>query len=113
MYKCWERYGKKTVKPKIVEQDLMVFLRTQKRTAFSNDKFHIVVMVPLTTVSQHEGLPTLMEGSHREKNVTSNKSCDLIVQPGQALMFDTRLAAHIPEAGGGVLVATIYDMTDT
>ena len=112
MYKCWERYGKKFAKPKIVKQDLMLFVRSQDRIAFSGAEEHVLVLVPLIMVSQHNGLPTLMEGSHRRSNQGPNgKPYDFVVHPGHALMHDARLTAHIPSTAGGVLVATIYDMT--
>ena len=111
MWKCWERYGKKSLKPKIVEQDLRLFLRTQNAIKTSSVKEYVMVFIPFINVSQHEGLPTLMEGSHRNKNGGKNKSYDPIVQPGHALMFDARLIARIPPAGGGALLARVYDVT--
>ena len=113
MYKCWERYGKKFLKPKIVEQDLRLFVNTRTIIETSDDEEHIMVFVPLIRVSHHEGLPTLIEASHRNRNEENaqNKGYSPTLQPGQALMFNARLKSRIPKAGGGVLLARVYDVT--
>ena len=112
MYKCWERYGKKWLKPRIVEHDLRVFVNSQHIVETSDDEEHIMVLIPFMKVSQHEGLPTLMEGSHRKKDKgAKNTPYNPIIKPGQALMFDARLTSLIPQAGGGVLLGRVYDVT--
>ena len=112
MYKCWERYGKKSLKPKIVEEDLRLFVNTRTVIQTSGDKEYIMVFVPLIKMSPNEGLPALMEGSHREKNKGApNKPYITTLWPGQALMFHARLKSRIPKPGGGVLVARVYDVT--
>ena len=111
MDKCWERYGKKMLKPNIVQQDLMIFVRTQNTIESRSVKQYVVVLTPLVVISQHEGLPTLMEGSHRKNNLNSNKSYDTNIQPGHALMFDGRLKILMPPTGGGVMLARVYDLT--
>lgn len=111
MDKCWERYGKKWLKPKIVEQHLNLFMKTKNIMESQDVEEHIWVLVPLVTISQHQGLLTLMEGSHRNIERESNKPYDPIVHPGQALMFDARLRTLDPIAGGGVVFARAYDVT--
>ena len=112
MYKCWERYGKKALKPKMVEQDLRLFINARNVIETKNDKEHIMVVIPFIKISQLDGLPALMEGSHREKNKGApNKPYFPTVKPGQALMFDARLTSRIPKPGGGVVLARIYDVT--
>ena len=108
MYKCWERYGNKRLKPKMVEQHLNLFMRTQKNNESPDEEEHIWVLVPLVTVSQHQGLPTLMEGSHRKAE--NYRPYNPIVQPGSALMFDARLKTCDRNAGGGVVFARAYDV---
>ena len=112
MYKCWERYGKKWMKPKIVEQDIRVFVRNQKVVETNDDEEHMMIFIPFIKISQHEGLPILMEGSHRKRNKdVKPKTYSPVIQPGQALMFDARLTCRIPQAGGGVLLGRVYDVT--
>ena len=113
MYKCWERYGKKFIDPDVVEEDLRVFVNTRTIIETTDDKKHIMVFIPLIRVSNDEGLPTLIEASHRNKKTDGeqNIAYSPILQPGQALMFDARLKSRIPKAGGGVLLARIYDLT--
>lgn len=112
MYKCWERYGKKWLNPGIVEQHLNLFVTTQKEIESHGVKEHIWVLVPLIPVSQYQGLPTLMEGTHRKAKTQINKPYDPLVQPGQALMFDARLETRDPIVGGGVVFARAYDVTN-
>ena len=53
-----------------------------------------------------------MEGSHRKKDKgAKNTPYNPIIKPGQALMFDARLTSLIPQAGGGVLLGRVYDVT--
>lgn len=111
MDKCWERYGKKWLKPEIIARNLTLFMRTQKSDKLLDVEEHIWVLIPLITVSQYEGLPILMEASHRDGKHKENKPYYPIVQPGQALMFDARLRTHDPNAGGGVVFAMVYDVT--
>ena len=113
MYKCWERYGKKSLKPKLVEQDLRLFVNTETIIETFDDVQHIMVFIPLIWLSHHEGLPTLIEASHRNKNKdnTQNKGFSPTLWPGQALMFNAQLKSRLPKAGGGVLLTRVYDVT--
>ena len=114
MYKCWEQYGNKDLKPNILGEDLRLFVNTRTVIETSGDREHIIVIIPLIKVTQNEGLPALMEGSHRVKDKgAENKPYFPVVWPGQALMFHARLKSRLPKPGGGVLVARIYDMTGT
>lgn len=110
MNKCWERYGKQWLKPKIVAQHLSLFMRTQKNLEKQDVENHIWVLVPLFTVSEHEGLPILMEGSHLNPERQNHRPYHPVVQPGHALMFDARIQMYDPNAGGGVVFARAYDM---
>ena len=109
MYKCWTRYGKSFIKPDIVEQHLKLFMRTEKNIESKNSKEHIWVLVPLFTISQNEGLPILMEGSHH--NSKDQKPFSTVVKPGQALMFDARIKTEDPSSCGGVVFARRFDVT--
>ena len=84
-------------------------MRTQKNIESRNVEEHMWILVPLITVSQDEGLPILMEGSHHHPK--TEKPFSTTVQPGQALMFDARLKTQDPNAGGGVFYVRRYDMT--
>ena len=100
------------MKPKILEEDLRLFVNTRTVIETSGDQEYIMVFIPLMKVSPNEGLPALMEGSHREKNKgAENKPYCPIIWPGQALMFHAQLRCRIPKSGGGVLVARVYDVT--
>lgn len=111
MDKCWERYGKKGLKPKMVAQHLSLFMRTQKNLESRDVEEHIWILVPLFTVSQYNGLPILMEGTHHNPKGQNPKTYHPIVEPGSALMFDARIQTCDPYAGGGVVFARAYDVT--
>ena len=111
MDKCWERYGKKWLKPKLVAQQLTLFMKTPGVVKAQSDDEHVWVIVPIVTVSQDQGLATLMEGSHLKPKDPDNKAYNPTVQPGHALMFDARLEARNPSTGGGVVFIRGYDVT--
>ena len=94
----------------MVEQHLHLFMRTQKNNESPDVEEHIWVLVPLVTVSQLQGLPTLMEGSHHNSNAENYRPYAPIIQPGSALMFDARLKTWDPNFGGGVVFARAYDV---
>ena len=113
MWKCWERYGKTHIKPKIVEQHLVLFRPTQQRNttvleAPSVEKY-IWIMAPLNTLHPQLGF-TLMESSHRSLKNGPDKPYSPEVLPGQALMFNTQLRKSNPTIGGAVVWARLYDM---
>ena len=112
MWKCWERYGNKSMKPKIMEEDFRLFLNTQNIIETSSVKRYVIVFIPFITVSQREGLPSLMGGSHRKDKGVEEKPYDPVVQPGQALIFSARLKIRFAPIGGGALLARVYDVTD-
>lgn len=105
MYKCWERYGKRFLKPKSVESHLNLFMKTETPNERPDIEEIIWVLIPLTTMSKQQGLPTLLEGSHSSADSANNKPYEPTLQPGSALMFDARLKARVPNAGGGVVFA--------
>ena len=72
---------------------------------------HIWIWVPLIPISKNQGLPTFMEGSHRNKGDKADRLYDPVLQLGFALMFDARLRSNVPKAGGGVVLARAYDVT--
>ena len=113
MEKCWERYGKKWLKPKKITDGLCLFMRKEKKIYLQDDKEYLWVLVPLFTVSEHEGLPILMEGSHLNSKDQNDKAYHPTVHPGQALMYDARIARCDSRAGGGVVFALAYDPTST
>ena len=111
MYKCWERFGKKHLKPPILMQELIVFQRTPPMDKMQDYKEYVWVLVPLIPVSEHEGLPILIEGTQRNLNRVNQEPFWATLQPGQALMFHARLKSIDPEAGGGVVFARAFDVT--
>lgn len=110
MEKCWECYGKKWLQPERIAQSLSVFTRSSKIIESQDDKEYVWILVPLFTVSEQNGLPTLMKGSHLNPNGQNHRPYHPIVQPGHALMFENRIRTCEPTAGGGVVFATGYDM---
>lgn len=67
----------------------------------------IYVLVPVTILTENLGLPTLMEGTHR--NAPPDKPYNPVLLPGQALMFDARLETSPSIYGGGVALAILFD----
>ena len=100
------------MKPKIVGEDYRIFSNTKNVIETSSAKQCVMVFIPFTTMSQQEGLPSLMGGSHREGTGVECKPYDIVVQPGQALMFNARLTIRLGPVGGGALLARIYDVTN-
>ncbi|KAM0801851.1 hypothetical protein BDR22DRAFT_888300 [Usnea florida] len=111
MWKCWERYGKKSMEPKVLKEHFRVFLNTKNIIETSSVKHYVLVFIPLITMSQREGLPSLMGGSHRQDAGVEHKPFGLVLQPGQALMFNARLKTRQTGIGGGTLLVRVYDVT--
>ena len=86
-------------------------MRTKEVVETLDTHQYIWILVPLISVSQAQGLPILLERSHRDAKPEDIKCCYLVIPPGHALMFDARLRTRIPVEGGGVVFATAYDMT--
>lgn len=110
MYRCWERYGKKWLKPKLIGQELLLFPRIERNITTQGTAEHMVIWVPIDEVTINHGLPALMTGSHLNK--LKNLPSILVVPQGHALMFDSRLATQrTPMGSGGIVLARTYDMT--
>ena len=95
--------------PEIVEQHLDLFPFSEERTIKQYPTERIWIWTPLIPISRHQGLPTFMEGSHRNPE-NRDRPYDPVIKPGYALMFDARLRTRIPKAGGGVIFARAYDV---
>ena len=108
---CWERYGKKWMKPERVEQHLDVFAFSGGCSVKNSSHEHIWIWVPLFPTSKNQGLSTFMEGSHRNKGDKADRLYDPVLQPGFALMFDARLRSNVPKVGGDVVLARAYYVT--
>lgn len=110
MPRCFEAYGQKYMNPKKIEQHHDVFTFGRGDTVQSSPDEHIWIWAPLVPISQNQGLPTFMEGSHHDADDKIDRPYCPILQPGSALMFDARIRTSIPNAGGGVIFAQAYDV---
>ena len=107
---CWERFGKKWLKPDLLFQELQLFSRFPHTLTTRDVTEHMIICVPLFTIEKNYGLPTLMAGTHRD--ILQDIPYDLVVQRGHALMFDTRLQRRRnKDTDGGVVLVRRYDIT--
>ena len=97
------------MKPKRVEQHLDLFSFCEERTINQYFKEHVWIWIPLIPISRNQGLPTFMEGSHRNTE-DIDRPYNPTIKPGYALMFDARLRSTIPKTGGGVIFARAYEV---
>ena len=105
----WERCGKSGMKPETSDECILVFNFGLTGPVLSSLHEMVWLWVPLIPVSQNQGLPTFIEGSHRWIDEASN-SYNPVLRPGSALMFDGRLRTTAPSTGGGVVFARAYDI---
>ena len=99
------------MKPERVEQLLDVFAFSAGGSFNNSSHEHFWIWVPLIPISKHQGLPTFMEGSQRNKGDKADRLYDPALQPGFALIFDARLRSNVPKAGGGEFLARAYYVT--
>ena len=110
MWRCWERYGKKHIRPKMIQECLTLFQPFQRDFPPLQVEETVWVMLPLITMSPEHGL-TLMESSHRKLKNAPDKPYSPTVLPGQALMFNGGLRTGRPKRAGGVFFLRVYDVT--
>ena len=110
VWRCWERYGKKHITPRKMEQQLYLFRPKWKNISPYTAPEYLWVLVPLTTLSPQQNI-TLMESSHRKLKNGPDKPYNPEVKPGQALMVHAGLRTEKPKEGGGVVFARVYDVT--
>ena len=94
MFRCWERYGNKRKKPEIVEEHLDLFPFSKVERIMPHPTERIRIWAPLIPISQNQGLPTFMEGSHR-KAEPRNTQYNPVIKSG--CMFEGRLRSTIPK----------------
>ena len=110
MWRCWERYGKKHIRPKLIEERLTLLSQFQSDLPPLEVGENIWVMIPLVTISPEHNF-TLMESSHRKLKNAPDKPYSPTVLPGQALMFNAGLRTGKPKRIGAVAFIRVYDVT--
>lgn len=110
MERCWERYGKKWLKPKLLAEGLLLFPVVGHPVTMHGTAEYMKIWVPLADLTTAQGLPVFMMGTHLDKSKWLPTT--LCVPQGHALMFDSRLQTRREYVGsGGIVLARIYDMT--
>ena len=102
-------YSKKHTKPKLLGQHIGIFAFSDDQGfAMDFDHEHIWVWIALVPVSQNQGMPNFIEGTHRRRGDRVGVPLVPFLWTGCAIIFDARIRMVKPHTGGGVVFARTY-----